>query len=142
MKKSRIIALLFVIMILVSGCAKNTDNVKIDLGKSEIYSQEDLKSAAEVILKEIRSRKHIKQVYKISYCGDEYDASLIAGSLNKDYTQWVVFESSFKTSSSDKYEGFKPDSNYDGWEWCIARTDNGKWELKMDGYIDYKKAPK
>ncbi|MCM1284835.1 MAG: hypothetical protein NC213_00625 [Acetobacter sp.] len=26
------------------------------------------------------------------------------------------------------------DSNYDGWRWYLARTDNGKWELLMWGY--------
>ncbi len=124
-------------MILISGCTKNTENVKIDLGKSEIYSQEDLTSASEIILKEIGSWKSVKQVYTISYCGDEYSTSQIdyCKTLNdKNYTQCVVFESSFKTASSADSDGFNSNSNYDGWKWYLARTDNGEWELLTWGY--------
>lgn len=137
MKKSRIFALLFMIMILVSGCSNNSENVKIDLGKSEIYSQEDLNSASEVVLKEIKGWNSVEEVYEISYCGDKDSASQLAYCKtlkDKDYTQCAVFVSSFKTTSSAGSDGFNPSSDYDGWRWYLARTDGGRWELLSWGY--------
>lgn len=137
MKKSRIFALLFMIMILVSGCSNNSENVKIDLGKSEIYSQEDLNSASEVVLKEIKGWSSVEEVYEISYCGDKDSASQLAYCKtlkDKDYTQCTVFVSSFKTTSSAGSDGFNPSSDYGGWRWYLARTDGGRWELLSWGY--------
>lgn len=136
MKKTRIFALLFIIMILLSGCTKNTENVKIDLGESEIYSQKDLNSTAEMILSEIGSWNSVKRVYTISYCGDDYSVNQLdyCNSLSdKNFTHCVVFESSFRTSSSSGSGGFNPNSCYE-WEWWLAKTDDGEWELLTWGY--------
>lgn len=116
----------------------NIANTKVDLGTSEIYSEEDLQAAADVILKEIGSWSSVKEVYTVSYCGDEISSG------NLDYCnmlsdteriQCVVFESSFHTVKlSAESDGFNTDSRYDYWQWCLARTADGEWELLTWGY--------
>ncbi len=116
----------------------NIANTKIDLGTSEIYSEEDLQAAADIILKEIGSWSSVKEVYTISYCGDESSSSQLeyCKSLSDDsqYTKCVVFESSFKTTGSAGSNGFNENSLYDGWQWYLAGTADGEWELLTWGY--------
>lgn len=89
----------------------NIANTQVDLGTSEIYSEEDLQAAADVILNEIKTWNSVKEVYTVAYCGDEFSS----GNLNycnilsdTEYIQCVVFESSFHTVKlSAESDGFK-----------------------------------
>ncbi len=109
----------------------------INLGESDIYSEEDLQSAADVIINEIGGWSSVKQVYDITYCGDELsednlDYCKMLG--EKNYTQCAVFKSDFFTSNSRESGGFNPNSRYDDWMWYLAKTDDGEWELLTWGY--------
>lgn len=116
----------------------NIANTKVDLGTSDIYSQQDLQAAADVILNEIKTWNSVKEVYTVSYCGDEISSG------NLDYCnilsdteciQCVVFESSFHTVKSyAESDGFNADSRYDYWQWYLARTADGEWKLLTWGY--------
>lgn len=137
MKKLRVIILFLCIIVFISGCSNNTANVKIDLGKSDIYTQEDLEEAANIVLNEIKTWESVTVVYTISYCGDEASAKQLdyCNSLSdKGYVQCALFESSFKSAGEDKSGGFNPNDVYEGWQWYLARTDGGQWELIMWGY--------
>lgn len=150
MKKKQIlkISILFLVLVFiliavilcgrsVGILKRNIANTKVDLGTSEIYSQEDLQAASDVILKEIGSWSSVKEVYTVSYCGDESsegDVDYARSLSDKDYIQCAVFESSFKTTSSAASDGFNENSMYDGWQWYLARTDGGQWELVTWGY--------
>ena len=115
----------------------NISNAKVNLGTSEFYSDEELQSAVDVILNEIGSWSSVKKVYDVAYCGDETAADNLdyCNMLNgKEYTQCVVFESSFFTSHSAGSEGFNPDDKYSGWKWYLAKNDGGEWELLTWGY--------
>ncbi|MDE6469400.1 MAG: hypothetical protein K2L19_00060 [Eubacterium sp.] len=115
----------------------NIANTKVDLGTSEIYSEQDLQAAADVILKEIGSWSSVKEVYTISYCEDERaSAELGYCQMLKDenYVQCVVFESSFISAGSSQSGGFNPNSLYEDWQWFLARTADGEWELLTWGY--------
>lgn len=109
----------------------------INLGESDIYSEEDLQSAADVIINEIGGWESVKRVYDITYCGDELSADNLDYCKmlgEKNYTQCAVFRSSFFTAKSSESGGFNPDSRYDNWMWYLAKTDDGGWELLTWGY--------
>lgn len=115
----------------------NISNTKVNLGTSELYSEEELQLAADSILDEIGSWDSVKKVYDITYCGDE----ISVGNLDycnmlddKNYTQCVVFESSFKSADSRHSGGFNPDSKYTDWQWYLAKADDGEWNLLTWGY--------
>lgn len=115
----------------------NIADVKINLGSSEAYSQEELQAAADVILEEISSWNSVKKVYAISYCCDKStpNPENYCGSfISMEYAHCVVFESSFKTSGSAWSEGFNPDSVYDGWHWIVVKDENNEWKLLDWGY--------
>ncbi len=151
MKRNQIlkisISFLVIVFILVVGILygrevgilnNNIADTKVDLGTSEIYSEEDLQAAADVILNEIKTWDSVKEVYTVSYCGDEISSG------NLDYCnilsdteqiQCVVFESSFHTVKlSAESDGFNTDSRYDDWQWYLARTVDGEWKLLTWGY--------
>lgn len=129
--------LLLLIVFAFSGCSNRMANTKIDLGKSEVFTYQDLEAAANIIFNEIKTWNSVSTVYSISYCGDRESSGQLdyCKSLSeKQYTQCVVFESSFKSAGSSRSEGFNPNSMYDGWCWYLARTDGGEWELLTWGY--------
>ncbi len=115
----------------------NIADTKVDLGTSEIYSEEDLQAAADVILKEIGGWNSVKEVYTVTYCGDEISGRNLDYCnilSDTDYSQCVVFESSFKSAGSSQSEGFNPNSQYEDWQWFLVRTADGEWELLTWGY--------
>lgn len=141
MKKTITVTVAVLLAILLSGCAvfsgTDTENTKIDLGTSEIYTNSELQSAADHILAEFRSWKSVEEVYTLTYCGDEKAADNLeyCNQLNeKEYDQCVIFESAFLTSGSAESEGFEANSRYNGWEWCLARANGGDWEILTCGY--------
>lgn len=135
-----IIFLLIAVIIIgrsVHLAKSNIENVKINLGSSEAYSQEELQAAADVILEEISSWNSVKKVYAISYCCDEStpdNENYCRGFISTEYVHCVVFDSSFKTSGSALSEGFNPDSVYDGWHWIVVKDENNEWKLLDWGY--------
>lgn len=150
MKRNQIlkisISFLVIVFILVVGILygrevgilnNNIADTKVDLGTSEIYSEEDLQAAADVILAEVSNWNSVKKVYAISYCCDESTPNLdnYCGSfISTEYAHCVVFDSSFKTSGSALSEGFNPDSVYDGWHWIVVKDENNEWKLLDWGY--------
>lgn len=141
MKKTVTAMITVLLAILLCGCAAlfgtDTENTKIDLGASEIYTSSELQNAADHILAEFRSWESVEEVYTLTYCGDEKAADNLeyCNQLNeKEYDQCVVFESAFLTSGSAESEGFEANSRYDGWEWYLARANGGEWEILTCGY--------
>lgn len=115
----------------------NISNTKVNLGTSVLYSEEERQSAADVILDEIGSWNSVKQVYDVTYCGDEISSDSLdyCNTLgDKNYTQCVVFESSFKSADKRHCGAFNPNDVYTDWQWYLAKTDGGEWELLTCGY--------
>lgn len=109
----------------------------INLGKSDVYLEEDLQYAADIIINVIGGWSSVEQVYDITYCGDELsEDNLDYCNMLRDnnYTQCAVFTSDFFTSDSAENDGFNSNSRYDDWMWYLAKTDDGEWELLTWGY--------
>lgn len=124
----------------VAFCGYSTlgkiNNVSVDYGKSEVYSQQDMDSAIEVIEKEFSSWKGC-ELHSITYMGDEICRSNIdyCNQLQKGagFDECIVFESSFH-SPINGGDGWEADEEYTGWSWFLARKDNGAWTLLTWGY--------
>jgi len=134
----RVIAVVILLCsVMISSCGKaKMNNVSVDYGKSEIYSQEEMDSAVELIKKEFSAWDGCK-LHSISYRGDEYSKNNVdyCNELEKDagYDECIVFESSFH-SPKDGGDAWNPDEEYAGWDWYLARKSNGSWTLLMWGY--------
>jgi len=142
--KKTIAVILLLCLVMLCGCNKpaNMANVSINYGKSKMYSRQDMDSAISVIKKEFSSWDgcvlHSISFTSDSICKDNvgYCNTLREGAgFDKSvvFDESIVFESSFHTP---KYgdNGFNPDEEYDGWNWVLARQDNGAWKLLTWGY--------
>lgn len=109
--------------------------VKIDYGTSEVYSQDDMTSAVELIKEQVNSWDGCK-LYSISYTNDglserELDYCNEIAADGVVYSECMVFQVSFR---SPIFGGGAWNANfvYD-WTWYLARTENGTWEPIMWG---------
>ena len=142
MKKTVTAVLCLVIVLLCAGCGKaDISKVKIDYGKSSVYSEEDMNAAIEVIKKQFSSFEGC-ELHSLSYKSDEecnnddniaWMNDLEKANDNKEvFTQCIAFDSSFR---SPKKGGGAWEANEEyTWSWWLARSEGGKWKLMTWGY--------
>lgn len=139
MKKMCILSLVLAVMLMFNSCNYfygDVSKAKVDYGKSEMYSKQDMEKAVEVIFNEFKTWKGCK-LYTIEYMGDKESEENLdyCNDLkeNKNFDECVVFESSFHSPKQGDL-GFNPDQDYNGWTWYLARTNGGQWQLVTYGY--------
>ncbi len=106
-------------------------------GESELYTEDVLDAAAEQVLKEFGSWKDV-EMQSFRYAGDEWcteDNLRYVNELNPEgkYTQVAVFLMDFHTSP-DAQGAWEPDFDYTDYQWYLARSEEGEWELLTWGY--------
>lgn len=108
---------------------------------SAIYTEEEINAAIEVILEEFATWEGCT-MHRITYQSDEMCNServkwlndLAAGiGLERNYTQCIAFLSDFQ-SPKEGGGAWRADEEYTDWQWWLARTDGGAWELCTWGY--------
>ena len=141
--KKMITLLLFVICFCtLSGCQKSTaTEVKIDYGTSEIYTNEDMDAAIKLITDEFNTWEGC-ELHSITYSSDdECNSDNIAwlnelakaNDISDTFTQCIMFKSDFH-SPKDGGGAWNADTEYTDWQWWLARTENGDWNLITWGY--------
>ena len=126
------------------GAPANSSDVKILYGKSEIYSKADM-DAALVVVNEMFGTWQGCTMLDIRYYGDECNNTENLKWMNelrearkiddKKFTQCIGFLSDFYTSKdAANHTTFNPESEYKNWQWWLARTDGGDWQLLTFGY--------
>lgn len=122
----------------LTSCGKKEKDAVIDYGKSSIYSQADMDAAIELIQNEFATWEGC-ELHSIRYlsddCNTEENISWMndLGDGDTEFTQCILFISDFH--SPKKGGGaWNPDSEYTGWQWWLARTGNGNWQLMTWGY--------
>ena len=68
----------------LTSCGVDTSDMKIDYGKSEIYTKDDVDAAIEVILDEVNTWFAIDKIYSFSYVSYEHNSEYdIVGYANE-----------------------------------------------------------
>ena len=106
-------------------------------GASALYSFHDLSSAAALVERQIGSWEGC-ELHSLRYAGD---ASCSAENLTwlsslregASYTQCLEFVSDFH-SPVEGGGAWEADAEYTDWQWWLARTEGGAWELLTWGY--------
>ena len=110
-------------------------NVEYDYGESDIYTQEDMDSAINVILDEFDTWEGY-ELHNVRYisddCADDIYLEWLNGNEN-NYTECIEFVTDFRTPLEDT-EVVSANCIYKDWEWWLAREDGGQWELVSYGY--------
>ena len=145
MKNTNIFVLVLAVCItgtfLFAGCGKKTEeaagDIKIDYGKSSIYSQEDMDDAIAVINKEFASWEGC-EMHSLTYGTDDCMAQENLDWMNdlgegETYTECIEFLSNFH-SPKEAEGAWEPDKEYEDYQWWLARTDGGEWNLMTWGY--------
>lgn len=117
------------------------DDGMTDYGTSEIYSKEDMDGALEMIMQEFTSWAGC-EMHAIRYAGDECNSAENIQWMNelkegKGYTQCIEFITDFHSPVEDeevKDTAWEQDKEYLDYQWWLARTDGGDWELLTWGY--------
>ena len=144
--KKQLAFLLFLLCICgLSGCGStaapetNEPDVTIDYGTSDLYTQADMDAAIQLIEDEFRTWDGC-ELHSITYgsddaCTDEALAWLneMRSDDSEPFTQCILFLSDFH-SPVNGGDAWEADTEYTDWQWWLARTDGGNWNLLTWGY--------
>ncbi|MCR4606284.1 MAG: hypothetical protein K5771_00975 [Oscillospiraceae bacterium] len=113
----------------------------VDLGSSELYTEDELKAAVEKIRVQFEEFEGC-ELFDIRYAGDEANNEenirwmndLAPGKgLEANFTQVAEFLSDFH-SPVEETGAWNPDTDYLDWQWWLARSEGGDWEILTWGY--------
>lgn len=141
----RLFILLCMIMVcsLLSACKsdKNSDNIEVEYGDSEQFSDTEMESAIDAIIEKFNDFEGCELI-KIWY--DENKSNLeveryhtsgngLINGVKKENV--IIFYSDFKVDSTGRNPVLNPDSTYTDWMWILIREDKTKeWVVDDWGY--------
>ena len=110
-------------------------NTEIDIGESDIYTEDDREAAVQLIIDEVSNWSGVETVYNITYAGDERSKDKIGIEPGGEYYHTVmVFLSDFRTGKTPASSGFNSDCDYPEYMWIVAITEDGEYKLVDWGY--------
>ena len=113
-------------------------DVSIDYGTSDIYTEEELKDAVIQIKCKFAFWGDV-DLKSIKYAGDEAVTDKNLAWMNElapdaNYIQVAEFLMDFHTPEDVGEQTFNADFDYTDYQWWLARTDGGGWEIVTFGY--------
>ena len=142
MKKALFLLLVLMLALSCTACGGSTKEVSIDYGVSDLYTQADMDAAIALIEKEFKGWQGC-ELHSISYAGDECQSADNVEWMNQlkegqdisgpEFTQVIEFISDFHSPKRNSGT-WNPDQEYTGWQWWLARSDGGEWQLLTWGY--------
>ena len=143
MKKLIFFMGMFLIVFSLVGCnqAGKTDNIKVNVGEYEKFSEKEINQAIDSVKIKFKGFKGCK-LTDIWYDEKKSDK------LTQDYMEFgggkenhtkkenvIVFLSNFEVGSEGGDGSLEPNSTYTDWQWVVIRDNNtGKWEVNQWGY--------
>ncbi len=111
--------------------------VKIDLSGSTIYTPEELNDAMLAVKCKFAAFPS-SELLAINYGGDDANSAENLTWINEvagggKYTQALLITTDFQTGN-DAGDALNPNSDYKDYEWWLARSDDGDWEIVTHGY--------
>ena len=122
------------LVLLTAGCRGNVSDVKVLEYKSDIYSEEEIEEAIEVVKKYFRLEFSGCTLTEITYAGDDKILSYEDWATRNDADEVIVLISSFDVDASGGDGSLNPNSTYSNWSWILARRNGEKWQHVDHGY--------
>lgn len=118
------------------GAVRETE-VAVDYGNSSLYTTEDMEEAMD----QIKCRMAVWEgceLHSLSYAGDAACTEDNLAWMNelgedKNYTEVIEFLSDFH-SPVEAAGSWAADTEYTNWQWWLARSKGGDWEIVTFGY--------
>ena len=115
----------------------------VDYGTSELYTTEDMDAAIALIRDQIGQWEGV-ELQNVRYAGDEavteenlaWLNSLEGADSENPFTQVIEFVTDFHVSADidQTVLTLEPDTDYTDYQWWLARTEGGEWQLMSMGY--------
>lgn len=110
---------------------------KVDLGSSELYSQDEMTAAVNAVKTKFFSWGD-NELKSVTYAGDDCNSEENLAWVNSlqegaGFTQVIEFLTDFHTAA-DGESSLDPDKDYTAWQWWLARADGGDWMIVAYGY--------
>ena len=123
--------ILCLLLIMCVGCQRK--EVKVKMIYSDIYTEEEIQEAIDVIKKEFSQDWKGCTLKEIYYAGD--DKALFT-SYAKQYQgdEALVLKTNFHTNFSACKMGLNSNCDYEDYQWILIRNNNGKWKHIDGGY--------
>ena len=135
MKKLISVLLCIILLFSLSACiGGKTEGVTIPFVESETYSQEDIASAVNTIIKEFKVGWSGCTLTEIYYAGDDVSAEHQDWADRYNADEVIVLLSTFDTDSPAGNSGLNSDFTYKNWNWILVRTSGGEWKHVDHGY--------
>lgn len=134
MKKNYSAILCILLVLCLSACGGEISEATTHSVDSDMYSQEDIASAIDVIKKEFKSNWKGCTLKEIYYAGDDSSIAYQDWAERNDTDEVIVLLSSFDVDSSGGDGSLNPNSTYNGWNWILVRENGGKWQHVDHGY--------
>lgn len=134
MNKIKCIILSILSALSLSACGGNISDVSTQRIESELYSQDDINAAVDIIKKEFKSDWKGCSLTEIRYAGDEITKEHQKWSERNNADEVIVLLSSFDVDSSGGDGSLNPNSTYDEWKWILVRSNGGQWKHVDHGY--------
>ena len=134
MKKNYSAILCILLVLCLSACGGEISEATTHSVDSDMYSQEDIASAIDVIKKEFKSNWKGCTLKEIYYAGDDSSIAYQDWAERNDTDEVIVLLSSFDVDSSGGDGSLNPNSTYNGWNWILVRENGGKWQHVDQGY--------
>lgn len=130
---------LLILLLLFAVCgflavSDNTRGAEIELEGSEIYTEAELRAAANVVLR--RFRHFPARLERLWYDEERCIKEREYFSAQYDAEDVLVLMSDFTANKgkTTHNSGFEPGRQYTNWTWVLVRNDGGAWQLKTYGY--------
>ncbi|MBQ9680246.1 MAG: hypothetical protein IJV48_06150 [Ruminococcus sp.] len=146
MTVKRISALFICIVLILSLCAcGDVSRVQVIDVPSQLYTQEDIRAAIEVIKSDFAQDWDHCSLLSIQYAGDELMTECYTDDTNEfeslpemyDADEAIILYSAFYVSPAAEYDvenTLAVDTTYEYWKWILVRDKGGTWRHVDHGY--------
>lgn len=132
MKRLFSLSLIFVLLLSLTSCG-TLNFVEIEEFSSEVYTENDVTSAMEVVLEEFQGKTD-RILLNLSYAGDGAITEYADWAVRNGADEVIVFMTDYYVSHFSNTPTQNAGSEYENWAFILVRTRGGEWEIVDQGY--------
>ena len=133
--RKRLTVLLFCIVVLsITACGGDIDEVGIREVESEIYTSAEIADGINVTLEYFKENFDGCKLRELQYIGDEKNNDYLDFAARNGADEVLVFTSTFDVDESGGDGSLNPNDTYKNWKWILVRHSGGEWEHVDHGY--------
>ena len=135
MKRSVSLLLGILLMLSFAACSRgSTRGLQTKIGSSDVFSQEDIQSAIEIVTDFFRKEFEGCTLKTLEYSEELTLDDAEEWAQQYEAQQAIVLISSFYVAPNGGDGSLNTDSTYENWQWILVRNTGENWTLKTWGY--------